>query len=426
MISISETPSRNALPGALCMVTYPIEPAREDGVHVLAILGTYIIPLRNHQGMFGNRLPVYRNVMQRIIGFCCTATGTAQDLAAITPEAVFAFLDGDAGKAGWCLPYVRNILRFLFWSGRTPRDLSDAIPAARGGRPHGSSRHLKASVVHKLLEAVRGDCAIDLRDHAMLSRYDSTTSTGARARCWSAAKVGSSTVCRPLWTSAKPSSLGCATRARGARATCSSAYARRMHRSHHRSPCVARFAKRTAGRVSSRPAARCGPMPCDTASPWRCWTGERRSGRSAMSCATAAPGRQRPMQGTTTGRCVHWPARGRCREVDDEPGRRTRGTVSRPAGVVRNRPLAQCGSGTEEVRRLRGGRESRPCDHGAVPALEGPAPRGGEPADLVLPAQPCAHLRALATEPGAANGGAAPRPRREKPQAGAAVHLHRR
>ena len=118
--------------------------------------------------MFGNRLAVYRNVMQRIIGFCCTATGTAEDLAAITPEAVFAFLDGYAGRAGWRLPYVRNILRFLFWSGRTPRDLSDAIPAAPGGRPHGLPRHLEASVVHKLLEAVRGDGAIDLRDHAML------------------------------------------------------------------------------------------------------------------------------------------------------------------------------------------------------------------------------------------------------------------
>ena len=44
--------------------------------------------LRNHQGMFGSRLKVYWNVMQRLIGFCCTATGTAQDLAAITPEAV--------------------------------------------------------------------------------------------------------------------------------------------------------------------------------------------------------------------------------------------------------------------------------------------------------------------------------------------------
>ena len=124
--------------------------------------------LRNHQGMFGNRLQVYRNVMQRLIGFCCTTTGTAEDLAAITPEAVFAFLDGYPGRAGWSLPYVRNILRFLFWSGRTTRNLSDAIPAAPGRRPDGLPRHLEASVVQMLLEAVRGDCAIDLRDHAML------------------------------------------------------------------------------------------------------------------------------------------------------------------------------------------------------------------------------------------------------------------
>ena len=42
------------------------------------------------------------------------------------------------------------------------------IPGAPGGRPDGLPRHLEASVVQKLLEAVRGDCAIDLRDHAML------------------------------------------------------------------------------------------------------------------------------------------------------------------------------------------------------------------------------------------------------------------
>lgn len=143
----------------------PTSPPPGSPQHLCAELDYW---LKNHQGMFGNRLAVYRNVMQRIMGFCCTATGTAEDLAAITPDTVFAFLDGDAGRAGWRLPYVRNILRFLFWSGRTPRDLSDAIPAAPGRRPHGLSRHLKANVVQELLEAVRGDCAVDLRDHAML------------------------------------------------------------------------------------------------------------------------------------------------------------------------------------------------------------------------------------------------------------------
>ena len=124
--------------------------------------------LRNHQGMFGNRVRVHRKVLRRIIGFCCTATGTVDDLAAVTPEAIFAFLDGCAGRAGWRLTYVRNILRFLFWSGRIPRDLSDGVPRASGGRAHGLPRPLEASVVHKLLEAVRGDCAIDRRNHAML------------------------------------------------------------------------------------------------------------------------------------------------------------------------------------------------------------------------------------------------------------------
>ena len=124
--------------------------------------------LRDHLGMFGNRLRAHRKVLRRVIEFCCTATGTAEDLAAVTPEAVFAFLDGCAGRAGWRLPHVRTILRFLFWSGRIPRHLSDAVAGPAGGRPDGLPRHLEAGVVRKLLEAVRGDRAIDLRDHAML------------------------------------------------------------------------------------------------------------------------------------------------------------------------------------------------------------------------------------------------------------------
>ncbi len=124
--------------------------------------------LRDHLGMFGNRLRAHRKVLRRVIEFCCTATGTAEDLAAVTPEAVFAFLDGCAGRAGWRLPHVRTILRFPFWSGRIPRHLSDAVAGPAGGRPDGLPRHLEAGVVRKLLEAVRGDRAIDLRDHAML------------------------------------------------------------------------------------------------------------------------------------------------------------------------------------------------------------------------------------------------------------------
>ena len=124
--------------------------------------------LRSHAGMYGNRLRAHRKVLRRLVGFCCTATGTVEDLAAATPEAILAFLGDCAGRGGWRLPYVRNILRFLFWSGRIPRDLSDVVPRLAGKRPEAGPRHLEASVVRTLLDALRGDRPRDLRDHAML------------------------------------------------------------------------------------------------------------------------------------------------------------------------------------------------------------------------------------------------------------------
>ena len=124
--------------------------------------------LRHHRGMFGSRLRTYRNELQRLVAFCSTATGKVDVLACIMPEIIFALLDRDAGKGGWRLPYVRNILRFLFWSGRVPRDLSAAIPRSASQRPDGSPRHLEPDVVRGLLDAIQGDRPQELRDYAML------------------------------------------------------------------------------------------------------------------------------------------------------------------------------------------------------------------------------------------------------------------
>ncbi len=124
--------------------------------------------LRHHRGMFGHRLRTYRNELQRIVAFCCTASGTVEDLASVTPEVIFALLDRDPGKGGWRLPYIRNILRFLFWSGRVPRDFAEAIPKLASKRPDGLPRHIEPGVVRMLLDAVRGQRPRDLRDYAML------------------------------------------------------------------------------------------------------------------------------------------------------------------------------------------------------------------------------------------------------------------
>ena len=124
--------------------------------------------LRHYRGMFGNRLRTHRSELQRVMAFCCTTTGTVDDLSCITPEVIFALVDRDAGKGGWRLPYLRNILRFLFASGRVPRDLSAAIPRSASQCPDGSPRHLEPDVVRRLLDALRGDRPRELRDYAML------------------------------------------------------------------------------------------------------------------------------------------------------------------------------------------------------------------------------------------------------------------
>ena len=65
-------------------------------------------------------------------------------------------------------PYLRNILRFLFWGKYVPRDLSNAIPATAGPRMDQKPRHLEPDIVKRLLEAIRSDHPLDLRNHAML------------------------------------------------------------------------------------------------------------------------------------------------------------------------------------------------------------------------------------------------------------------
>ncbi len=124
--------------------------------------------LQNYRGLFGSRLRRYPNQMKDFLSFCCTTTGTAEDLASLTPDVLFAYLHRCSGKSRWRIPYVRNLLRFLFYSGRTPQDLSTAIPRMATTRPPDRwPRHLEPDVVEKLLEGLRGNQPRALRDVAM-------------------------------------------------------------------------------------------------------------------------------------------------------------------------------------------------------------------------------------------------------------------
>ena len=124
--------------------------------------------LRSQRGMYGNRLRVYRRILTSFVRHCCNDKDVLQDLASMSPEDVLGFVDTIIGSGNWRIQYLRNTLRFLFWSNRIPRDLSVLVPRTAYTRCMGVPRHLDQETVHRLLEVTRDESPRDKRDHAML------------------------------------------------------------------------------------------------------------------------------------------------------------------------------------------------------------------------------------------------------------------
>jgi site-specific recombinase XerD len=64
--------------------------------------------------------------------------------------------------------HLRNLFQFLFWSGKTERNLSAAVPKARQPKPTGIPRYLEPEEVNRLIEVVRSHKKTGLRNYAML------------------------------------------------------------------------------------------------------------------------------------------------------------------------------------------------------------------------------------------------------------------
>ena len=64
--------------------------------------------------------------------------------------------------------HLRNLFQFLFWSGKTERNLSNAVPKARQPKPTGIPRYLEPEQVNRLIEVVRGHKKTGRRNYAML------------------------------------------------------------------------------------------------------------------------------------------------------------------------------------------------------------------------------------------------------------------
>ena len=64
--------------------------------------------------------------------------------------------------------HLRNLFRFLFWSGKTKRDLASCLPRVATGRTSHLSRSLRPEEIERLLDATWSPDAVGRRNYAML------------------------------------------------------------------------------------------------------------------------------------------------------------------------------------------------------------------------------------------------------------------
>lgn len=64
--------------------------------------------------------------------------------------------------------HLRNLFQFLFWGGKTERNLSKSVPKAKQPKPTGIPRYLEPDQVNRLIDVVRNHKKTGRRNRAML------------------------------------------------------------------------------------------------------------------------------------------------------------------------------------------------------------------------------------------------------------------
>ena len=95
------------------------------------------------------------------------------DLNAITSDDVANFIcqlkTGSRPLREKALPsQLRNLFKFLFWSGKIKRNLANGIPRVAYPQPGNLPRYLKQEDIRRLIEAVQTNDAIGRRNYAMM------------------------------------------------------------------------------------------------------------------------------------------------------------------------------------------------------------------------------------------------------------------
>jgi integrase/recombinase XerD len=126
--------------------------------------------LRRQRGLAESTIAHCTRFLERFVAFRFGAE--LGDLNAITPDDIVAFLcklkAGSKPRRYKALPsHLRSLFKFLFWSGKTRRNLADILPRVATSADH-LPRYLKREEIQRLIEAVRSDDVIGRRNYAML------------------------------------------------------------------------------------------------------------------------------------------------------------------------------------------------------------------------------------------------------------------
>ena len=126
--------------------------------------------LRRQRGLAEGTIRNCKYYMERFVTF--RFGEKLGDLNAITPDDIVAFLcklkAGSTARRCKAVPsHLRSLFTFLFWSGKTRRDLAQSLPRVATGADR-LPRYLKAEEIQRLIESVRTDDAIGRRNYAML------------------------------------------------------------------------------------------------------------------------------------------------------------------------------------------------------------------------------------------------------------------
>lgn len=146
------------------------EPPAKKATALDRLRDEYESYLRRQRGLADGTVRNCLYYMERFVAF--RFGGQLGDLNAITPDDIVAFLcklkAGSKPRRHKTLPsHLRSLFKFLFWSGKTRRNLADSLPRVATGADQ-LPRYLKPEEIQRLIEAVRTDDDIGQRNYAML------------------------------------------------------------------------------------------------------------------------------------------------------------------------------------------------------------------------------------------------------------------